>query len=76
MGQVTIYLDKQVEEKMRNQAKVENRSLSQWRSSLIKEKVDDEWPDQIAEMSGQWDDFPSLESLRSDQGEDTGREDI
>ncbi len=74
MGQVTIYLEQQVEEKMRRQAKVENRSLSQWIASLIKEKVDNEWPDHIAEMSGQWEDFPSLEELRSEQGADTVRE--
>lgn len=61
---------------MRSQAKTENRSLSQWIASLIKEKVNDDWPDQIAEMSGQWDDFPRLEELRSDQGADTSREDV
>jgi hypothetical protein len=76
MGQVTIYLEKQIEQKMRNQAKIENRSLSQWISSLIKDKVNDEWPDQIAELAGQWDDFPSLDELRADQGEDTSREEI
>ena len=74
MGQVTIYLEQQVEEKMRMQAKVENRSLSQWIASLIKEKVDNEWPDHIAELSGQWKDFPNLEELRAEQGEDAERE--
>ncbi len=76
MGQVTIYLEKQVEQKMRSQAKIENRSLSQWISSLIKDKVNDKWPNQIAEMSGQWEEFPSLEELRSEQGEDAGREEL
>ena len=76
MGQVTIYLEKQVEQKMRSQAKIENRSLSQWISSLIKDKVNDEWPNQIAEMSGQWEEFPSLDELRSEQGEDAGREEL
>ncbi len=76
MGQVTIYLEKQIEQKMRAKAKMENRSLSQWISSLIKERVDNEWPDHIAEMSGQWEEFPTLEELRSEQGEDADREEI
>lgn len=76
MGQVTIYLEEEIESKMRSTAKAMNISKSKWIANVIKEKLIDEWPDSIQELSGAWNDFPGLEDIRSDQPEDTHREEL
>ena len=76
MGQVTIYIDKETEEKMISSAKAANVSKSKWVSDVIREKVASEWPASLRELAGAWDDFPTLEELRSGGGKDVGRESL
>lgn len=76
MGQVTIYIDKETEEKMISSAKAANVSKSKWVSDVIREKVASEWPASLRELAGAWDDFPTLEELRSGDGKDVGRESL
>lgn len=76
MGQVTIYLDAEVEAKMRAAAKAMNTSLSQWIANAIREKTADVWPESVKELAGAWSDFPALEEIRSGIGEDGLREDF
>jgi len=64
MGQVTIYLDDEIERKMNEAVKSSHMSKSKWIAQLVQEKVVDEWPQSVAEMAGSWDDFPSLEDIR------------
>ena len=45
MGQVTIYLEDEIEEKMSAAAKSENLSKSKWVERLIEAKVASEWPE-------------------------------
>ena len=46
MSQVTIYLDKDVEVKLKAAAKSNNLSVSKWIAGIIKEKIATEpgWP--------------------------------
>ncbi len=74
MGQVTIYLDPETEEKMKSAAKANHMSQSKWVVSLIREKTRTHWPSGIAELAGAWTDFPTAEEIRKDLGEDTSRE--
>jgi hypothetical protein len=74
MGQVTIYLDSEVEKKLRSAAKANNMSQSKWVASLIREKTMTHWPREIAELAGKWSDLPSAEEIRKDLGEDSSRE--
>jgi hypothetical protein len=74
MAQVTIYLDKETEEKMRAHAKAKSISRSQWVANLIREKLQTEWPDHIVALSGTWTDFPSLEEIRAEINPDITRE--
>ncbi len=76
MGQVTIYLEAEIETKMRQAAKAMHVSQSKWISSLIKEKVADEWPESVLKLAGAWPDFPTAEEIRSTQGTDTVREEF
>ncbi len=75
MGQVTIYLDKEIENKLKTAAKSSKLSVSKWVANIIKEKISTEWPADVVELAGSWkEDFPTLEEIRSTAGDDTQRE--
>ncbi len=74
MGQVTLYLDSETEKKMKAAAGAAGVSNSRWVRGLIREKTADEWPQSIVELAGSWPDMPSLEEIRSDEGDDVPRE--
>ena len=74
MGQVTIYLDDSLEDKMRSAAKAMHLSQSKWIANLIETKVDKEWSESVKNLAGDWSDFPSLKEIRSTQKEDIERE--
>lgn len=71
MGQVTIYLDDEIEKRMTANAKAMKLSKSRWIANVIREKLVDEWPPNVRELAGSWEDFPTLEEIR-----ETGRRDI
>ncbi len=74
MGQVTIYLEEEIEQKMVDAAKSAQLSKSKWIARLICEKVANEWPQSVVELAGSWEDFPSIDDIRSNEGKDTQRE--
>jgi hypothetical protein len=74
MGRITIHLDKETEEKMRAFIKSKGISQSKWIANLIREKLHNEWPDSVVALSGAWADFPSVEEIRSEKGQDSFRE--
>jgi hypothetical protein len=76
MGQLTIYLDAELEAKMREITKSMHISQSKWIANLIKEKLVDEWPESVKKLAGAWGDFPSAEEIRGTLGEDSMREDL
>ena len=74
MGQVTIYLDNELENKVQRLTKSMNISKSKWVANLIKEKIADEWPESVKNLAGAWRDLPSVEEIREGLGEDIKRE--
>lgn len=76
MGQVTIYLEEEIEQKMVAAAKSAHLSKSKWISKVIQEKVSNEWPQSIVEMAGAWEDFPDIQNIRSNNGNDAKRESL
>ena len=50
MAQVTVYLPANVLAAARKCADLENRSLSAWVSTLIREATVTEWPDSLVEL--------------------------
>jgi len=74
MGQVTIYLADEIEQKMAAAAKSAHLSKSKWVAKLIQEKVANEWPKSVINMAGAWEDFPDIEEIRSNKGKDAKRE--
>ncbi len=77
MGQVTIYLDKETETKLKKAAKSSHVSVSKWIASIIKERVQTEWPKDIVDLAGSWKgSYPSLKEIRSSKGKDIEREEL
>ena len=74
MGQVTIYLEDDIEEKMSAAAKSEHLSKSKWVASLIKAKVAGEWPESVTHLAGAWKDLPLAAEGRARLGQDVERE--
>ena len=74
MGQVTIYLEEEIETKMIKAAESANLSKSKWIARLIQEKIAKEWPQSVVDMAGSWNDFPETDELRANQGQDIARE--
>jgi hypothetical protein len=76
MGQITIYLNEEVERKMRAFVKSLGLSQSKWVAGLIEEKLENEWPESVLALAGAWEDFPTIEEIRRDIGDDIKREPI
>jgi hypothetical protein len=74
MGQVTIYLEDEIEEKMSRAAKSEHLSKSKWIAGLIKAKVASEWPESVVQLAGAWKDLSLAEEDRANLGRDVERE--
>lgn len=76
MGQVTIYLDAETEQKMLKMIKKSGVSKSKWIAGLIKEKTTTTWPESVIKLAGAWKDLPTAEEIRQETGYDTERESI
>ncbi len=74
MSQVPIYLEDETERKMIAAAKSARLSKSKWIAGVIEEKVANEWPHSVVDLAGSWEDFPSIDDIRSNAGKDAGRE--
>jgi len=73
MGQVTIYLEDEIEDRMTKAAKSAHLSKSKWIARLINEKVANEWPQSVVDFAGSWSDFPTIEDIRKNSGSDVKR---
>lgn len=74
MGQVTIYLEDEIEKKMNAAMKSAQVSKSKWVAQLIREKVADDWPQSIVDMAGTWNGFPAIDDIRETQTADAARD--
>lgn len=76
MAQVTLYLDAEVEARMKEAAKAAGVSQSRWLADLIRDWTANEWPPSVAALAGAWSDMPTAEELRQGLVEDAPREPI
>ena len=75
MGQVTIYLDEETEDKARAAARAEGVPLSKWVARRIQRPARGEWPEAVRALAGAWPDLPSAERIRkSSKTKDAPRE--
>lgn len=65
MAQITIYIDNNLEEKIKEVAKSTGQSISKYISNAIEQKLNNSWNEDIKNLSGSWSDFPALEEIRN-----------
>lgn len=66
MGQITIYIDDELESQIRAATEHRKISRSRWIADLIRQHLESAWPAEVRESAGSWADFPDLEELRGD----------
>jgi len=73
MGQVTIYLDEETEQRVRAAARADGVSVSRWVADRVRQGTRTDWPASVRALAGAWRDFPSAETIRKGQGRDIPR---
>ena len=73
MGQVTIYLDDETQDRARAAAQSQGVSLSKWIAECIRHGALSDWPVHVRELAGTWSDLPSAEELRRSRSADAKR---
>ncbi|MFM2112038.1 MAG: hypothetical protein RLZZ271_698 [Pseudomonadota bacterium] len=84
MSQVTIYMDDDAIARAKAAAATAKLSLSAWLSKLVKEQTQEldanGYPlgffDMVAEQAPYWQDFPEVETLRTNEVPDAPRESL
>jgi hypothetical protein len=76
MAQVTIYIPNDLESQIKAMASSLNISISKFISTLLEQKVQNEWSYSSRKLAGSWDDFPTLQEIRANQGQDAQREEF
>lgn len=74
MGQITIYLDEDLDKRVREASRHSKVSRSRWIADVIRQHLKDDWPSVVREAAGSWDDFPDLSELRSGLESETREE--
>ncbi len=71
MGQITIYLDERNEKRLKEAARSAGVPVSRWIAQLVEDKTRTDWPEYVRNLAGAWQDFPDVESIRENAGDDT-----
>ena len=75
MAQVTIYMNNNIEQKVKKLAKSMNISISKYISTILEQKTANCWDSSTKELSGSWSDFSTISEIRSNENvKDTKRE--
>ncbi|HRH92148.1 MAG TPA: hypothetical protein PLW01_09550 [Agitococcus sp.] len=72
MSQITLYLDDEAEQLLRQSAQAAGLSNSKWIAELIKKHARQEWPKELKNLAGSFADFPLREN-KLQHAEDTPR---
>jgi hypothetical protein len=73
MGQVTIYVDDEIEQRARASARAAGVSLSKWVAGRIARRARGEWPESVRVLAGAWGDLPSSGRIRRTGAKDVPR---
>jgi predicted transcriptional regulator len=76
MGQVTVYLDTEIEKRMQAVVKSMNLTQSKWIANLIEEKIKNDWPESVVKLAGAWKDLSTAGEIRKTEGADIKREEF
>ncbi|MFP4377730.1 MAG: hypothetical protein ACLFP4_11860 [Spirochaetales bacterium] len=73
-GQITIYLDKDIEQRLRKAARDAGIPVSRCVASVIEQHTRTEWPTAVRDAAGSWPDLPDEAAIRQSTATDVPRE--
>ena len=76
MAHLTIYLNDDVERRVRKAAKASKVSVSKWVADRVSKSVEASGPPEFLALAGAFPDFPDADDLRKGYGEDVPRESL
>lgn len=76
MAQVTIYIDNNLEANIKELAKNTGESLSKFISKILEQNIKSNWSDDIKNLAGSWDDFPTSKEIKNHTAKDYKREEF
>jgi hypothetical protein len=76
MAQITIYINNDLESKVKEIAAAQETSISKYISTVIERNINNNWNPKIKNLAGSWSDFPSIEEIRNNNNLDTKREEF
>ncbi len=74
MAQITIYINNDLESKVKEIANSQEISISKYISTLIERNINNNWNPKIKNLAGSWSDFPTIEEIRNNDTLDAQRE--
>jgi hypothetical protein len=69
MTQLTIELHDMTQHDLEQRVQAEGLNVQEWVERFVRRHVHPYWPDDVCGLAGVWPDLPSLEELRSSQGD-------
>lgn len=76
MAQITIYINNDLESKVKEIANSLDTSISKYISTVIEKNINNNWNPKIKNLAGSWSDFPTIEEIRSNNTLDAQREEF
>ncbi len=76
MAQITIYINNDLESKVKEIASSLDTSISKYISTIIEKNIDNNWNPKIKSLAGSWSDFPTIEEIRKCNVNDVKREEF
>jgi hypothetical protein len=76
MAQITIYINNDLESKVKEIAASQETSISKYISTVIERNINNNWNPKIKNLAGSWSDFPSIEEIRNNNNLDAQREEF
>ena len=73
MAQVTLYLDDDTADRLKKAAKQAGLSRSRFLARLVREKTVTEWPQDVKDLVGAWQEIEPAKGLRRRLGRDARR---
>ena len=74
MAQITIYINNDLESKVKEIAASQDTSISKYISTVLERNISNNWNPKIKNLAGSWSDFPTIEEIRSNDTQDARRE--
>lgn len=74
MSQITIYIDSNLEAKVKKMAAATGLSISKFISNVLEKDMADTWNSEAMKLEGSWSDFPTLDEIRDAEAKELPRE--